>query len=432
MKKAFLVVSIVCSCLYTKAQVSYFPPVNSAAWDTISPASLGWCEPPIDTLYDYLAQQSTRAFIVLVDGKIVLEKYFGSFTADSAWYWASAGKSLTGFMVGLAQEDGFLNIKDTSSKYLGKAWTSCPPMKEHMISIRHQLTMTTGLDDGVADPDCTTPGCLQYLADAGTRWAYHNAPYTLLDVVLANATGMTLNKYVTTRLRNKTGITGLYLQTGSNNVFYSTARSMARFGLLVLNGGKWGSAPIMHDTAYFRQMLNSSTTLNPSYGYLWWLNGKASFRLPQTQVSFPGSISPHAPADMVAAIGKNGQLLNIVPSQKLVFVRMGDAATNVLVPASFNDSIWVYLNKIMCTATNVANAKTQPEIKVFPNPFRNRVTISGALPGTVYTLANTYGQVIYQGANIDTQNFAVLPQGVYILNAAYEGENRKYKLIKAD
>ncbi len=41
--------------------------------------------------------------------------------------------------------------------------------------------MTTGLDDGVPDVDCMLPSCMIYKADAGTRWAYHNAPYTILD-----------------------------------------------------------------------------------------------------------------------------------------------------------------------------------------------------------------------------------------------------------
>jgi len=104
----------------TNAQNLYFPPVNNNAyWDTVSPASLGWCTNKIDTLYNYLQQENSRAFIVLKDGKIVLEKYFGSFTKDSLWYWASAGKTLTSFLIGKAQEDGLLSINDTTSKYLG-------------------------------------------------------------------------------------------------------------------------------------------------------------------------------------------------------------------------------------------------------------------------------------------------------------------------
>ena len=55
---------------------------------------------------------------------------------------------------------------------------------------------------------------------------------------------------------------------------------MARFGLLILNNGNWDGNQIMTDTNYFNQMLNSSQSLNESYGYLWWLNGKTSYMLP--------------------------------------------------------------------------------------------------------------------------------------------------------
>ena len=96
-----------------KAQALYFPPINgSETWDTLSPAALGWCTNKIDSLYNYLQQENTKGFMVLKDGKIVLEKYFGTFTKDSAWYWASAGKTLTSFLIGQAQEEGFLKITD--------------------------------------------------------------------------------------------------------------------------------------------------------------------------------------------------------------------------------------------------------------------------------------------------------------------------------
>jgi sulfur carrier protein ThiS len=54
----------------------YFPPVSSAKWETTSPTSLNWDTSKLPALYNYL-QQDTRAFIVLKDGNIVLEKYFG-------------------------------------------------------------------------------------------------------------------------------------------------------------------------------------------------------------------------------------------------------------------------------------------------------------------------------------------------------------------
>ena len=69
-----------------------------------------------------------------------------------------------------------ININNKTSQYLGAGFTSLPLAKENLITVKHQLNMTSGLDDTVTDPNCTTPACLTYRADAGTRWAYHNAP----------------------------------------------------------------------------------------------------------------------------------------------------------------------------------------------------------------------------------------------------------------
>ncbi len=247
---------------------------------------------------------SYNAFILLKDGKIVLEKYFETFSQDSIWYWASAGKTITSFLVGKAQEEGYLSINDTASKYLGQGWTSCTNAQESKITIRNQLTMTSGLDDGVPDDDCTADTCLKYLADAGTRWSYHNAPYTLLHGVLEDATNTTINNYTQTKLKNRIGMTGAWLPSGSNVVYYSKARSMARFGLLISNNSIWGTDTIMKDPIYKSQMINTSQQINKSYGYLWWLNGKSSYMLPTLQNIFPGSYAPEAPTDMYSALGK--------------------------------------------------------------------------------------------------------------------------------
>jgi hypothetical protein len=56
------------------------------------------------------------------------------------------------------------------------------------------------------------------------------------------------------------------------------------------------------------------------------LNGKSSYHLPQTQLQFNGSIIPNAPNDMFMALGKNDQKIYIVPSKKMVVIRMGDVA----------------------------------------------------------------------------------------------------------
>jgi len=256
--------------------------------------------------------------------------------------------------------------------------------------------MTTGLDDGVADPYCTEKNCLTYLADAGTRWAYHNGPYTLLDSVLRSATGLSMNQFFTTRVAVKSGMSGLFIKSGYNNVFLSTARSMARFGLLILNRGAWGTTPVLTDTAYYHAMVNTSQPLNQSYGYLWWLNGKPSYMLPQTQFVFPGSLNPSAPEDLIAALGKNGQFINVVPGMNIVFVRMGDAPDSSLVPFTLNEKIWQRLNRVF-TPVSVEfshQSGALPEgltlYQNTPNPFNSTTGVIYQLP-----VAGTVRLVVY-------------------------------------
>ena len=327
---------------------NYIPPINTTAWETVSPATLQWGEKELSNLYTYLQQKNTKAFIILKNGRIAAEKYFGTFTVDSNWYWASAGKTATALLVGIAQAEGKLKLDDKTSQYLGNGWTALPLQKENNITIRHQLTMTTGLDDEIGESDCTLPTCLEYKADAGTRWAYHNAPYTLLEKVVEKATGTSYNNYFGQKVKDKIGMNGLWIKNGYNNVYFSNARSMARFGLLLLNSGTWDKTPILTDETFLNQQINSSQNINPAYGYLTWLNGKTGYRLPQSQFTFNGSLIPNAPPDTYAALGKNDQKIYVVPSQNLVVIRMGESAGNGhLALSSFDNELWGKLRAVM-------------------------------------------------------------------------------------
>ncbi len=379
MKKLAYLLFLIFSFYKTEAQ-TYFPPISGSTWDTVAPASLGWCLDSLNSVYNYLGQKNTKAFIVLKDGKIALEKYYGTFTKDSVWYWASAGKTLIGFSTGMAQDQGYLKISDTSSKYLGPGWTSLPTAQENAITIRHQLTMTTGLDDGVTNSDCTDPACLQYKVAPGTRWAYHNAPFTLMHKVLDNATG-NFNLFFTTKLRNKIGLGGIWLKSAGsdtfNIVYYSTPRGMARFGLLLLNKGIWNTDTLLHDTAYFRQMTNTSQSLNLSYGYLTWLNGKSSYMIPQSQLVFPTSLVPNAPTDMYAALGKNDQKIYVIPSTNMVVIRMGnDAGFPALAVSGFDNELWGKLKDIFCTPTSTIPAVSTQNTIIYPNPANDKLYIN--------------------------------------------------------
>ena len=418
----------------------YFPPKTGTAWQSMAPASLGFCPERVDSLYHFLEVRHTRSFILLQDGRIVLEKYFGTYTQDSIHYWASAGKSFTAFLVGQAQEEGLLDIQEATSTYLGAGWTSATPAQENAITLRHQLTMTTGLDDTPTpnSPDanlCTDPACLQYLAAPGTRWAYHTGAYRLLQDVIAEASGLTINQFTKTRLLDRIGMKGFWFE----DVQYGRARDMARFGLLVQARGNWDGDTLLHDQQYFHAMTHPAQTLNKSYGYLWWLNGQTSFMLPGLQLVIPGKLVPNAPDDMISALGKNDQKIHVVPSKGWVVVRQGNSAGYTgsgggQVPIAFDNELWDYLNKLVC-APSATREIGADQIRIFPNPATEGWQIAAGTPVERVEIFSLQGRrlqsVTTNGAASVWIGAAGLPAGMYVAKIFTGGEIRWAKLVKA-
>lgn len=328
---------------FSPDEAMYFPPNDSNSWETKSIQNFGWNTEAVNPLLDYLQLKNTKSFIILVNGRIVLENYFNGHTLNSSWYWASAGKTLTATITGIAEQEGILNTNNKVSDYLGTGWTSAALNKENLITCKNLLTMTSGLDETTGDG--ADAANLIYKADSGTRWAYHNVYVKLQDVVAA-ASNTTWINYFNLKLRNPTGMNGSWIASNDLSVYWSNSRSMARFGLLALNNGKWKESQIINQN-YFSLATNTSQNINLSYGYLWWLNGKNSYRLPQTQLQFNGSIIPNAPNDMFMALGKNDQKIYVIPSKKMVIIRMGNAAdANTFGLSDFDNTLWSKINAL--------------------------------------------------------------------------------------
>jgi len=324
----------------------FFPPLNSNSWETKTISELGWSENNLQPLLDFLEDNNTKSFIILHDGKIVVEEYMNGHDATKLWYWASAGKTLTTTLSGIAQEEGLIDIDNKVSNYLGTGWTSAPLEKENLITCKNLLSMNSGLDDST---DAVEPGDLQYVANAETRWAYHNV-YKKMQDVIAEASNQTFKNYFNTKLRDRIGMSSSpdnWLQLGPFNIYWSDTRSMARFGLLIYAKGKWEDTQIVSEN-FLNEAINTSQNINKSYGYLWWLNGKSSYHLPSSQLEFSGKLIPSAPDDMYAALGKNDQKIYVVPSKELVIIRMGEAADGeTFALSNFDNDLWEKINALI-------------------------------------------------------------------------------------
>ena len=423
MKKSKLSFLIFLFPFILTAQDYYFPPLLGNQWETITPTDAGFCTDDLDSLSTFLEEKNTKAFIILKDGKIVFEEYYNGFGQDSIWYWASAAKTLTGYLVGVAQEEGLLNLDDKTSDYLGEGWTSVPSDKEDLITIRHQLSMSTGLDDGVPDPNCLDASCLQYLTDAGDQWSYHNAPYRLLQNVVGNVSGGTFQNFTLQKLMLKTGLTGAWI----NYVFYSKPRSMARFGSLILNKGDWNGTTVLADQNYQTEMINTSQNFNQSYGFLWWLNGQGSHMLPSSQLVFNSDIIPNAPDEMFAALGKNDQKLYVIPSQNIVVVRMGESSgVSLFALSTFDNQLWGILKNVICEETNAVENVSNKTMKVFPNPASTELFFERKTDYEIdqIKIFNTFGQVVKnEKVNLSKINISGLSKGTYFIQFLDEKRN---------
>jgi len=326
-------------------ELMYFPANNTADWDTKSIANLGWNQGAVQPLKEFLIQKNTKSFMILVNGRIVMEEYFNGHGLNATWQWNSAGKTLVATTTGIAQQENLLNINNKASQYLGAGWTSEPIAKENLITSKNLLTMTSGIND---TKELIITSNLTYLADAGTRWSYHNVFQKLMDVVAA-ATNQSFEAYFNTKLKNKIGMEGAWKNGLIFKIYNSNTRSMARFGLLALNKGKWGNEQIINES-FFNESTSTSQNLNPSYGYFWWLNGKTNYMVPGGQTIFQGALVPNAPLDMYAAMGAEDQRIYVIPSKKMVIIRMGNAANPAnpnFALSGFDYAIWQKINALI-------------------------------------------------------------------------------------
>lgn len=302
-----------------------YVPAPGGEWDTTTAAVAGFTEDGLADVVQLVADSNSSTFVILHGGRIVTEQYWMGATADTTTDVASVQKSFTSTLVGLARDKGLLALDDPVSQYLEPGWTNATPAQEGAITIRHLLTMTSGLDERT----------LKATAEAGVRWEYNTVAYQKLRHVLEAAAGTDINALSGEWLFEAIGIqnptawaprpTGDADATGAELWGLSLrAREMARFGLFAMRNGNWAGEQIT-DPGWFAE---AWTTIPQArdYGYLWWLFGQGQLG------------GRRAPEDMVAALGAQDQKIYVVPSLDLVVTRQGLAANDASLAVSDFDT----------------------------------------------------------------------------------------------
>ncbi len=317
----------------------YFPP-EAGDWGTANPQAVGWDANGLEAALVYAQQQRSSGVVVLVGGRIIAERYWEveadpedpSYTemthgrtsrGQTIEDVASIQKSVISFLAGVAEAKGRLDLEAPVSQYIGQGWSKASAEQEQQIKVRHLLSMASGLseDHSYQDP-------------AGEVWMYNTPVYSNMVQVLESVTGLTLDEYTSAWLTSRIGMKDsrwlerAWYEPGidaNRYGFATSARDLARFGLLILASGHWAGEDLLENPTYLERALSPSQQGNTSYGYLWWLNGGGNFvsgRNNSNQIK--GPMFSSAPDDMVAALGVLGRKCYVVPSLDLVVTRLGD------------------------------------------------------------------------------------------------------------
>ena len=251
----------------------------------------------VDIPFDeYLAYTNTTAFIVLHDDQLLYEKYFNGADRESIQTSFSVAKSFTSTLVGIAIEEGFIGgLEDPITDYLQELSNSDQRFEE--ITIQHLITMTSGLrwerstdltsDDFISyySPDLRRTALgVEIETQPGIEFLYNDYNPLLLGMILERTTGMTVSKYMETRLWQPMGAEGDGSwsldseQSGFEKMFVGVngrAIDLVKLGWLFLNDGKNDDTQVV-PASWVKEATQVNTITDPAslYQYYWWKDEK--------------------------------------------------------------------------------------------------------------------------------------------------------------
>lgn len=315
-------------------------------WRSCRPEAVGMNSGKLLQAIEYVAtpSYSTDGLVIIRKGYIAGEAYFGNFKIDSSHVSNSMAKSFTSTLIGIAIDKGLIKgIDEKLCQYYDEWKCSDQGDFRSRITIRHALTLTTGLDwkEDWSRWDPTTNDALkmgqsgrftQYMSqrkglyEPGQRFYYSTGDPMLLSRVIQKATGKTAFDFAQQNLLDPLNITKIRWEKDQDGYtatawgLHTTVRDFAKLGYLFQNEGRWEDKPIVS-----KEWVEQSTKTDPTvrgwaaYGHLWHVNLPNRLSINRSPVS-TGTIPP----DGYMAEGVLGQTIVIIPSKELVIVRVAN------------------------------------------------------------------------------------------------------------
>ena len=273
-----------------------------------------------------------HSLLLVKNDYLLVEEYFSGYSPEKLHDLRSVTKSIRSLLMGIAIDLGYVeSIDDPISKYLGKYWSEQLQEEKGGITIRHLLTMSTGLDcndwdkksKGQEDKVHKKKDWIQYTLDLpvrndpGTISHYCSMGTVLAAEIISQAAGMSMDEFARQYLFDPLGITNVrWGHTSGNGVLnsgkrlYLAPRDMAKIGQLVLNQGLWNGMQIVSADWLLAATSPQTKITGIDYGFLWWsipFQANEKVMLAQT------------------ATGNGGQYIFVFPELNAVAVFTGGA-----------------------------------------------------------------------------------------------------------
>lgn len=292
------------SCKWNLDLIDYSP-LSGGDWNVSTPEEQGLDPMLLSELYFNAAKLETLyGLLVIKNGSLIAEKYFNEGSIDQLSGRQSATKSFTSALVGIALDQGYLSSLDQKMvEFFPEFDGQITDPRKEQITIRQLLQMRGGYPDEERTPPYFdimffsgdyhwVPHLVDFplVCDPGAGFNYSNLTSHLLGVIVARACGTDLMSYAQANLFTPIDavVADWTTDAGGYNMghaeIYVTARDMAKFGLLYLNGGEYEGTPVLSadwiadslerysDNIKAGEWLTSryGSFRDIGYGYQWW------------------------------------------------------------------------------------------------------------------------------------------------------------------
>jgi CubicO group peptidase (beta-lactamase class C family) len=310
-----------------------------------STAALTHAKKQLDIDYDFngkkqsidafMDSNKTTGLLIIKDGVVQYERYGFGADQESLFTSFSVGKSITATLVGLAIADGYIKsiddmLVDYLPSYKGSGYDG--------VTIKQALQMSSGVkfnedysgggsefgrlfDNGLVHQNegfSQIMSSMKSQSEPGTVFNYSTGESSVLADLVNKVTGKNLSDYLSEKIWSKVGMEsdaywlidkeGLELGGGSLSM---TLRDYARFGLLMLNDGKYKGKQVLPEGWVAEATTPDAPQVQPGmlyegyplgYQYQWW--------------TMPGD-QDHP----YSAIGVFGQYIYINPAENIVIAK---------------------------------------------------------------------------------------------------------------